>query len=245
MHTLDITVIGCGDAFSSGGSLQTCFHVHSQTGDLLIDCGASAYAGLKQKNINLAHIHTIILSHFHGDHYGGVAFLLLDIAIHHPEQALTIVSPRGGKEKIATLLTLLYPATDVLSKIAVQFVSYHAEQELEVNGIKILALPVLHKAESLPHGLRIQLEDKIISYSGDTSWTDQLITLAKDADLFICECNFYSLEVTGHMTYLTLREKLSKLHFKKILLTHLGNEMLANLSKLDLPVASDGMQLTI
>ncbi|WP_090780659.1 hypothetical protein [Pedobacter sp. ok626] len=97
----------------------------------------------------------------------------------------------------------------------------------------------------MPHGIRIKLEDKIIAYSGDTSWTDTLLPLSAGADLFICECNFFSTQVKGHMNYLELEKRLSEFSFNRILLTHFDQEMLDRLDQLKLDYLSDGMELMV
>ena len=45
---MKLTVVGCGDAFGSGGRLQTCYHVDWTGGRFLIDCGATTLIGLNQ-----------------------------------------------------------------------------------------------------------------------------------------------------------------------------------------------------
>lgn len=97
----------------------------------------------------------------------------------------------------------------------------------------------------MPHGLRIQAGSKTIAYSGDTEWTSALQTLAKNADLFICECNFYEKEVAGHMNYKTLMKHISTLEYKRILLTHLGDKMLENQKNISLDCAWDGKKITL
>lgn len=240
-----LTVIGCGDAFSSGGNGQTCFHVESPESTFLIDCGAGALAGLKKNNLPVADIDTIIITHFHGDHYGGLPYLLQDAAKDNRKERLTIVSPPGGEEKIRQLIRLLYPGSKTLDKLNLHFLPYQHEVEIMLPNLKILPIPVAHKAESLPHGVRIHTTQKTIGYSGDTGWTEQLLKVAADTDLFACECCFYTTEVDGHMNYLQLSANISRLDTKQILLTHFDEEMLANMDKVKLPHAYDGLRIIL
>lgn len=240
-----LTVIGCGDAFASGGLHHTCFCVQTAKGCFLIDCGSSAVHSLKLQNISLNKIDTILITHFHGDHYGGVPFLLLEMAVYGRKRPLTIVTPPGGRENISALLNLLYRGSDVMAKLNVQFVEYQSGEELAVNYITLKAFPVIHTPEALPHGLRITVDDKVISYSGDTEWTDRLFDLSQHADLFICECNFYSTQVKKHMNYLTLKTKLPLLQCEKLLLTHFDTEMLQNMRNVVVPCAREGMVIKL
>lgn len=119
-----VKIIGCGDAFGSGGRLHTCFYIQAEHTNVLLDCGATAYHGVKQRGVNIHDIDTVVISHFHGDHYGGVPFLLLDAAIHQRERPLTIISPPTGKERIERLLDQLYPGTAVTDKLDLHFKTY-------------------------------------------------------------------------------------------------------------------------
>ena len=242
---MKLTVIGCGDAFGSGGRLNTCFYIKAASQGLLIDCGASSLPGLKLRGISIEDIDTIVLSHFHGDHYGGVPFLLLDAMSTGRTKKISIVSPPGGKKRIIALLELLYPGTSVLPKLNVDFIEYHSSEELRTPNLRMIAYPVIHSEAALPHGLRIEIEGKTISFSGDTSWTDTLFPLSDAADLFICECNFYSTEVKGHINYKELESKLDQFKCKKILLTHFDAEMLQQLNSIRIPCAFDGLEVLV
>lgn len=245
MAATKITIIGSGDAFGSGGRMSTCFYAETTGFNFLIDCGASAIPGIKQHQITLDSIDAILLTHFHGDHYGGLPFLLLEMAVYGRQKPITIVSPPGCCEKLDQLLKLLYPGTEVLGKLKIKFLEYQPWESVTAGPIKVTAFPVVHVQNALPHGLRIQVDDKIISYSGDTEWTENLIELSNNADLFICECNFFNFQVKGHLNYQILKEKLSMLSYKNILLTHLDNEMLSNLDKVEQQCAYDGLTINI
>ena len=225
--------------------MNTCFHVESASYRFLIDCGTAALAGLKRYQINPAEIDAILLSHFHGDHYGGLPFFLLDAATNQRKKLLTIISPEGCRERLLKLLDLLYPGTEVLEKLNIEFITYQSAVELFAGPLSLLAIPVVHTESTLPHGLRIKVDGKVISYSGDTEWTENLLRLAENAAIFICECNFFSMEVKGHLNLRMLEEKLPVLKFKKIVLTHLGQEMLDNMDEVNMPCAFDGMVLEI
>jgi len=245
MEKIKLRIIGCGDAFGSGGRLNTCFYVEAPQTRILIDCGATALPGLVQQDIKLEEIDTIIISHFHGDHYGGIPFVLMDAAARSRKKRLSIITPEGGKVKITALLELLYPGSKVLEQLAVDFLEYKTGQVMQTAHFGLMALPVIHSEASLPHGLRISIGDKVISYSGDTSWTETLIPLSAGADLFICECCFFNSRIKGHMTYVDLQPRLADLNCKRILLTHFDREMLKQFELVKEECASDGMELMI
>jgi ribonuclease BN (tRNA processing enzyme) len=242
---ISLTVIGSGDAFGSGGRLNTCFHVKAGSYQFLIDCGVTSLTGLKENGIKQEDIDAILITHFHGDHYGGLPFFLLEAAVYSRTKPITIISPPGAKKRIADLLELLYPSTKVFERLTIEFKEYEPYETIKTDYFSVQAFPVIHTPAALPHGLRITLVDKVISYSGDTEWTPVLAELSRDADLFICECNFYKLKIKGHLDYETLKHNLGLLSFKKILLTHLDTEMLNNLEDVDLECATDGQVIAL
>ena len=75
--------VGCGDALGSGGRYNTCFHLTGDHANCLIDCGASSLPALKKLGIARDDIDLILITHFHGDHFAGLPFLLLDAQFSH------------------------------------------------------------------------------------------------------------------------------------------------------------------
>jgi ribonuclease BN (tRNA processing enzyme) len=104
---------------------------------------------------------------------------------------------------------------------------------------------VIHQSGAPSYALRVEYGGKVVAYSGDTEWTDDLIDAARGADLFICECNFFDQRAPGHLDYRTIVEKRSHFECERLLLTHMGDEVLARLSDVDVETASDGLTIDI
>jgi ribonuclease BN (tRNA processing enzyme) len=104
---------------------------------------------------------------------------------------------------------------------------------------------VLHPSGAPSFALRVDYNGKVVAYSGDTEWTDALIVAARDADLFLCECNFWEKKASYHLDYQTLKEKRALLDCRRLLLTHLGPDMLARLGQVDFDVATDGQVIKL
>src|SRR5688572_5386364 len=104
------TFAGCGDAFCSGGRSNTCFHVRHERGAFLIDCGASSLAALNRLNEDLNAVDLIVVSHLHGDHFGGVPFFLMD-ARYQSKRAtpIMVAGPQGIQRRVLDTLELLFP----------------------------------------------------------------------------------------------------------------------------------------
>lgn len=234
-------VLGSGDAFGSGGKNQTSFYVKTPEVNILIDCGATILSSLKSNNLSTNDIDVIILTHFHGDHYAGVPFLLLDAAkIGKRKSKLKIISPADGEWKIKQLFNLLYPGSEeIFNELDIEFVYFDKYETVKDDKYSVTAFPAIHSEHVFPHSLKINIGEKSLGFSGDTAWTEDLIEVAKNTDLFICECNFYSTENEGHLHYKLLEEKKSLFKTNRLMLTHLGSEMLSKLDEIDLEICDD------
>jgi ribonuclease BN (tRNA processing enzyme) len=78
--TVTVTFAGSGDAFGSGGRFQACIHLRSAgpAGPVLLDCGATSLPALRRTGLDPQEIRAVFVSHLHGDHFGGLPFLILD-----------------------------------------------------------------------------------------------------------------------------------------------------------------------
>jgi len=87
---------------------------------------------------------------------------------------------------------------------------------------------------------RIELEGWTICYSGDTEWVDTLIEAARGNDLFISECYMYEEPVRAHLALSILREHLPTIGAKRVILTHMSEDMLGRLGEVEYETADDG-----
>ncbi|XOV94769.1 MAG: MBL fold metallo-hydrolase [Bacteroidota bacterium] len=243
---LNIKVLGCGDAFASEGRFNTSFLIESEEQKLLLDCGASTLIRLKQERVDVLDISTVIITHFHGDHFGGLPFLVLARYFEAgSREPFTIFGPPGIKEKVFQLQEALYPGTtNLLDELKVEFIEFKENTWIGDQGLSVYAKKVVHSPPSNPHGVKINLNESVIGFSGDTEWTDQLIDLAEGTDLFICECNFYTKDGPGHLSYKTIQKHIRQLKAKKIYLSHMNTEVL-NAHEFELVRLADGMEFSI
>ena len=244
---VELVFLGCGDAVGSGGRLNTCVHVDAGSTRFLIDCGASSLAALHRNGLTTDDVDAILVTHFHGDHFGGLPFLFLDAAVQRKrERPLTIVTPPTGPERTRQLMEQLYPGmSPAMDKLDLRFRCYESYETVDLGPLRVTAHPVIHSDEARSHGLRIEVADRVIGFSGDTSWTDALRDIASGAQLMICECNFFDTQTPTHLDYRTLERRLPELHAERIILNHLSDEMFANLGRVDLACAEDGMRLVV
>lgn len=239
-----IQCLGCGDAFGSGGRLNSCFFIRTLRQGILLDCGASSLIALKKENLSTNDIDVIIISHFHGDHFGGVPFFICEIlAAGSRNKPLTIIGPEGINEKAIQTLECFFPGVTLKNDSPIRFLSFTTENTMHFNDMQITAYKAVHSPETNPHALSIRVEDKIIAYSGDTEWMENLISVSKGADLFICEGSAYNQPLKHHLSIEKLSAERSRIDAKTIVLTHLGPEALQHRDTVPFAVAFDGAVL--
>jgi ribonuclease BN (tRNA processing enzyme) len=225
---MKLRVLGCGDAFGSGGRFNTCFHVEASNTRFLIDCGASALIAMRRFEVDPNGVETVFLTHLHGDHFGGLPFLILDAQlVSRRARPLTIAGPRGLRQRLPALMEAMFPSSsNVERRFPLHLVEIGPEVPTEVNGIKVTAFPVEHPSGSPSYALRLNCEDKVICYTGDTEWVDALIPAAHGADLFIAEAYTAERRVRFHLDWATLQRHLPEIAAKSVLLTHMSPDML-------------------
>ncbi|MBI3962047.1 MAG: MBL fold metallo-hydrolase [Deinococcus sp.] len=244
---VQVTFLGTGDAFASGGRLQTCYLAQSRTANFLLDCGPCSLYALKQAKVDPAGLDLVLISHLHGDHFGGLPFLLLDFQFASQRQKPVVVAgPPGTAQQVEQLLHTLYPdQTPEQRRFALRYVEVRPEQPVQLCGVDILPFEVVHQPGMLCLGYLVRVERKGILFSGDTQWIPRLGELSAQADLFICECTYYRDALYYHMNYAELQCRRSEIKSRRTVLTHLGPEVVAHLDELEFECASDGQQVTL
>ncbi|MBV8431516.1 MAG: MBL fold metallo-hydrolase, partial [Solirubrobacterales bacterium] len=225
---------------------QTSFYVEGGEEPLLIDCGATTLAALKRLGIDSTSIGVVVLSHLHGDHFGGLPWLVLDGQFGERTRPLTIAGPERTQERFNQAFEVLYPgAQEGGWAFDIRVVEMASRRPTELGPARVTTFPVIHTPATFPHGLRIEYGGKVIAYSGDTEWTDALFELAEGADLFVCECQSYDREIPGHLNFRTLSAKRSELGCRRLVINHLGESMLARVGELDIEAAEDGLEIEV
>jgi ribonuclease BN (tRNA processing enzyme) len=221
--------------------------VTSKTGACLLDCGATALVAMRRFAIDPATIDAIFLSHLHGDHFAGLPFLLLEQHfVGRRDKPLLVAGPAGTEQRVMAALEVFFPGSAKLAwSFPLTFAELSERRTARFGPFVITPHVVTHPSGSAAFAFRLKIGDRLIGYSGDTEWTDVLLEVARDANLFITECYAFEGSPPHHIIYNKLRQHLHDLHAKRLLLTHLSQEMLDRRSEVNLDVAEDGQLIEL
>ena len=242
------TVIGSGDAFGSGGRFQTCIALADDAASpthALVDCGATSLVALRQLGVDLNAISTVMISHLHGDHFGGLPFLILDGQFRHRSSDLTVLGPPGTEQRLTEAMEAFFPGSSAVERrFSVRVhehshgVAHHTERT------SLTPFEVRHASGAPAYALRVTNHaGAVVAYSGDTEWTDALIDVADGAQAFLCE-GYTPQPVRWHLDLDSLAANAHRLGCEQLVLTHMSPSVLA-LEQLDWPTAHDGLALDL
>jgi ribonuclease BN (tRNA processing enzyme) len=247
LNKIKVKFLGSGDAFGTGGRLQTCIYIESDDTGLLLDCGASALISMKQFGVRLLDIDSIFITHLHGDHFGGIPFFILDSQlISRRTDPLLIAGPPGMKKRVLEAMEVFFPGSSrVKQKFEIIFEELPPTVPTRLGAVNVTAYSAVHGSGAPSYALRVEVSGKTIVYSGDTEWTGDLIEAVDGADVFICEAYFYDKKMKNHLNYQTLMDHHRDLNCKKIIVTHMSEDMLTRRDRLELEHAEDGKTIVL
>lgn len=245
---MKLTIVGCGDAFGSGGRLQTSYLADWSGGRFLIDCGATTMIGLNRLGIDPNSIPAIFVTHLHGDHFSGLVWWLLHAQhIAKRKVPLTIVGPVGIQARFKAAAEALFPgSTDVARVYPLTFREFAQQTPVEIEGVRVTPFEVQHASGAPPYALRFEMDGKVLAFTGDSEWVEAIVTAGRNADLYIMECYEFSGAPRFHMSWETISGALDRIGARKVVLTHMSSTMLARMHDIDdrrVILAEDGLSI--
>ncbi|HYH31153.1 MAG TPA: MBL fold metallo-hydrolase [Pseudonocardia sp.] len=242
---MEITFVGSGDAFGSGGRFQTCIRLRAEGRAALVDCGATSLTAMRAQGVDPGEVSTVVVTHLHGDHFGGLPFLVLDGQFTRRTAPLTVLGPVGTGDRLHDAMETLYPgSTGVRRRFEVRVVELDgAGGAHRVGPLTVRSWEVDHASGAPALAVRVDAGGRAFGYSGDTAWTPALAAAADGADVFACEAYTWDEPVRYHLDYRALREHERELAAGRLVLTHMGPRMLARLRDAEHAAAVDGLVL--
>jgi ribonuclease BN (tRNA processing enzyme) len=243
-----VTFAGTGDAFGSGGRYQACIHLRGpgSAGPVLLDCGATSLSALKRLGLDPGEITSVFVSHLHGDHFGGLPFLILDGQFSRRTAPLTVAGPPGIGRRLAEAMECLFPGSSAAARrFDVEVVELVPGHDGTVCGVTVSAWAGDHPSGAPALLLRLGMAGRTVAYSGDTAWTSALIDAAADADLLIAEAYYRDKNIPYHLRLADLDAHRDQLAARRIIVTHMSADVLGHQDEVAFEVAHDGLVITV
>jgi ribonuclease BN (tRNA processing enzyme) len=243
----EVVFVGTSDAFGAGGRRQSAVFARGERGGMLFDCGATTNTGLFQLGISRNEIDVILISHFHGDHFGGIpSFLYAALYTDERRHAIEIVGPPEVEARIRRLAHAMgHHLNGREWTFPIHYREIHADESLSAGPAEIEAFATQHQPDSNPQGYRVALGQDRIAYSGDTGWFDGLPEHVAGSHLFICECTQHRALLDFHLSLDELREHRDDFDCGRLILTHLGEEMADQRGQIEIETADDGLTVKL
>jgi ribonuclease BN (tRNA processing enzyme) len=244
---MKLTVIGFWGGYPKRNEASSGYLLEHNDFRLLIDCGSGVLSKL-QNFVEPEQLDAVILSHYHPDHIADIGVL----------QHARLIQGFLGKDFGPLPLyghNLDYTEFEKLTYKNITIgMTYDSKKPLRVGPFTITFLETNHPVAC--YAMRIEVDGKILIYTADTSFKNEFIPFSSEADVLLCECNFYkgqNGQGAGHMTSIDAGTLAHEANVKKLILTHLpqfgelGQLIAEAKSKYEGPVelASEGLMIEI
>lgn len=197
-----LTTVGTGTAAPSPTRVASGHLVEAGSVRLLMDCGSGVVHRMAALRLDWTAITHVALTHFHHDHTGDVATLL--VAMRHgqlpPRSApLTVIGPPGTEALLERMATVSWP--DLLAPgFPLRVVELASGDRLELgDGVSLDARTVPHTDESVAYA--VSRGDCRLVYTGDTAYDEGLADWAAGCELLLTECSLpAAMAIPSHLT---------------------------------------------
>jgi ribonuclease BN (tRNA processing enzyme) len=247
-------IAGSSGAVPRPNHANSAYLVKSGTTAVGLELGSGGLARLLSA-FDLAALDALLVSHMHADHFFDIIPMRYALKYEIRRAApLRVFLPPGGLKQLSTIVSPLEQDGSFFNGI-MDVVEYAADSRLDIGDAQITFAKTRHYIDA--YAMRVQLPDCVLAFSSDTAPTQSVIDLARDADLFLCECGLgaYKQErdPRGHSNAKEAGAMAQSAHVKHLVLTHYSSSA----SEADLAaaaqssfsgpitIADDGMEIAI
>lgn len=232
------TVLGKSPSWQDAGGACSGYLIQTETTNLLLDCGNGVFAKLRER-LDYTEIDAVVLSHMHADHFLDVVPYSYALTYAPKQQPVPVHTWPGTDDPARPRLIAPPGATQILRRVvgawgnedlvenAFELGEYAGGDSVEVGDITASFHPVPHFIDTFAVNLTSDGSGKL-SYGADTRPGEEIIELARDADLLICEATLPRPERTGirgHLTPAEAAEHAKAAGVKRLVLTHISDEL--------------------
>ncbi|PFG07138.1 MBL fold metallo-hydrolase [Bacillus sp. es.034] len=212
---MKLTVIGQWGGYPKAGEASTGYLLESNGFKLLIDCGSGVLSQL-QHHTEATELDAVLLSHYHPDHVADIGVLqhalLIQYFLGKYKGTLPVYAHREDPQGFNALTY----------KNLMTAHEYTEDSSLSIGPFTVTFVKSKHPVPC--YGMRIEADGKSLFYTADSAFREEFISFGQDADMLLCECNFYGemdASNAGHMTSLDAGKLAQKTGARNLILTHL------------------------
>ena len=160
MSKVTVQFLGTGDAFGSGGRFQSCIRIELSNQSYMLDFGASSLIAMKRCNVDPSHVYAILLTHLHGDHFGGIPFFLIqEQLVSKRTSPILIAGPPGLEERINLAMEVFFPGSSKMQwKFPIEF--FQISGPTQIGKLTVIPFPVVHASGSPSYAFRIECAER-------------------------------------------------------------------------------------
>ena len=232
------TVLGKSPSWQDAGGACSGYLIQTETTNLLLDCGNGVFAKLRER-LDYTEVDAVLLSHMHADHFLDLVPYSYALTYAPKQQPVPVHTWPGTDDPARPRLIAPPGATEILRRVvgawgnedlvenAFELSEYAGGDSVEIGDISASFHPVPHFIDTFAVNLTAEGSGKL-SYGADTRPGDEIIELARDADLLICEATLPRPErtgVRGHLTPAEAAEHAKAAGVKRLVLTHISDEL--------------------
>jgi ribonuclease BN (tRNA processing enzyme) len=215
-----LTVVGCSGSLPGPNSAASCYLLEADGFRLVVELGNGALGPL-QRHAGLFDVDAVCLSHLHADHC--VDLYSYSIARMYgpqgPRPPIPVYGPAGTRERIGLIHGSEGDAYGLMSRFTFETL---VQGSFSIGPFEVTTVPMNHPVET--YGFRFSRGGRTIAYTGDTGQTGEVVRLARDSDVFLCEAAFLDgpdLPPDLHLTARQAAGYASKAGTGRLVLTHL------------------------
>lgn len=211
---------------TGGGRFATIYQTRSTGGiyiqdkiRMIIDPGPGAILRMNQNDIDPTTIELLMVSHCHPDHYTDADIIVEAMTMGGTRKQGTIL---GSKSVISGIEGFNQKVSNYHLSRLEKVHSAGPNEDFSIDGIKIVTIPTIHTDPS-GIGFKIHTENGIITYTGDTSISDDIIDSYRGSRILIMALTTpIGIKLPHHLSPEDAVLVLKEVKPEKALLTHFG-----------------------
>jgi ribonuclease BN (tRNA processing enzyme) len=228
--TMKVTLLGTGTSSPDPDRVQSGILVEAENKMFLLDVGSGVLHRMIQTGIDLRKLDSVFVSHFHIDHCSDFLALCQSLWLAGYDKTLELYAPPTLREWSRGVREIGFPY--LREKVLVKEVVLDENHVVPLGRVQVSTAPTTHGTMET-RAFRVESRGKSMVFSSDSAPCRDVTDLASGADVLVHEVNWLDgPHPKGvHTSPIELAEIVERAEPKKVVLTHVSPEVVANEEK--------------